>query len=307
MVNQTTKALECQPNGQRAKIQIDPAPWNNYRIILEIADGYGYDEDITFRSSTSSDSAFKISFKDLEKNDVGHKWKDIIFEKIYNGVVTSSHHLAHTQVPTNSPAYRVTLEMQDDHIQMWIGGPRYLEFYDRMPALKDGVITVGCTPSTTFTPAPSEITRPGFYTIQATRMFSRGKYPVIFIPGIMGSELKMSDNISWIQDNGHGGTHSNLYFKDELIWLNSLEAALPGSDDYFDVLRMLPDGSSEAPLELTGKALSDYDQTLEFFQDQGYELGRTLFVFPYDWRKNVAQTYEDLDNLIDNAVNGLGL
>ncbi|MDO8619419.1 MAG: hypothetical protein Q7R49_05785, partial [Candidatus Daviesbacteria bacterium] len=83
------------------------------------------------------------------------------------------------------------------------------------------------------------------------------KLPVIFIPGIGGSEFKATQDIVWSATDGHGGTYSHGYANNEKIWVNQDEAASLGNDDYFDVLRLKTDGvTSEADLSLTGNLTS---------------------------------------------------
>lgn len=125
------------------------------------------------------------------------------------------------------------------------------------------------------------------------------KTPVIFIPGIGGSGLKARSDTQWSEDNGHGGTYIHSYNKDETVWVNTLEAAKPGDDDYFDVLRMKPDGTSQADIGINGEVLSAYQPAIDFFIAHGYELNKSLFVFPYDWRQDVANTVSLLDEKIN--------
>ena len=119
------------------------------------------------------------------------------------------------------------------------------------------------------------------------------KTPLILIPGIGGSELKTSEETFWVdQDDGHGGKFNHAYSKDEKVWVNEDEATNPGEDDYFDVLRMKTDGvSSEANLGLTGNLYARfYQQEIDFFLNNDYRLNQDLFIFPYDWRKDIAET-----------------
>ncbi|MDO8570941.1 MAG: hypothetical protein Q7R97_05135 [Candidatus Daviesbacteria bacterium] len=127
------------------------------------------------------------------------------------------------------------------------------------------------------------------------------KTPVIFIPGIGGSELKVKNDTVWSKDDGHGGVYNHAYLAGEKVWVNEGEGANFGDDDYFDILRMKDDGiNSEAGLELTGDIYAgSYQQTINFFTNNGYTLNQDLFVFPYDWRKDIALTAPLLDQKID--------
>ncbi|MBI2330130.1 hypothetical protein HYU94_01965 [Candidatus Daviesbacteria bacterium] len=135
------------------------------------------------------------------------------------------------------------------------------------------------------------------------------RLPVIFIPGIGGSEFKATNNIFWVdQDNGHGGKYTHAYAKDEKIWVNQNEAAALGNDDYFDVLKLKTDGiTPEADLSLTGDLTSfGYSDIDSVFTGMGYTKGTNYFVFPYDWRKDVRTTKDSLDALIESAKTASG-
>lgn len=134
------------------------------------------------------------------------------------------------------------------------------------------------------------------------------KLPVIFIPGIGGSEMKASQDIIWSKDDGHGGTYSHAYSSNEKVWVNQDKAAELGDDDYFDVLKLKADGQiPEAALNLTGDLTSfGYSDIDSFFTGMGYTKGTNFFVFPYDWRKDVRNTRDSLDALIETAKTASG-
>src|SRR3989344_5322604 len=97
-------------------------------------------------------------------------------------------------------------------------------------------------------------------------------YPVVFIPGMGGSEFKVSQDIYFSGDDGHGGIYSHGYTANEKIWVNQNEAAKAGDDDYFDILKLKEDAvtpvSSGVTLtgELTPYGYGDIDS---FFQGLG--------------------------------------
>jgi len=151
-------------------------------------------------------------------------------------------------------------------------------------------LTPTATPTPTPTPIPEKIT------------------PLVIVPGILGSELKVAEETEWSQPDGHGGTFSHTYPKDEVVWINALEALKPGPDDYFDVLRMKSDGiASDANIDKTGELYGGvYGPTKEFFTDNGYILGENLFVFGYDWRKDISLTKSLLDQKIEEIKTQTG-
>lgn len=63
------------------------------------------------------------------------------------------------------------------------------------------------TPTPTFTPTPTP-TPTSTPTPTPTPI---SKTPLILIPGIGGSELKINEEKMWIDDDGHGGMFSHLY------------------------------------------------------------------------------------------------
>lgn len=140
------------------------------------------------------------------------------------------------------------------------------------------------------------------YLVNLNAPETSGKTPLILIPGIGGSELKTAEMKVWAENDGHGGTFNYLYPKDETVWLNEPKATDLGNDDYFDVLRMKTDGiNSEVNLGLTGNLLARaYQEAIDFFtSNDGYTLNQDLFIFPYDWRKDISLTVPLLDQKIN--------
>ena len=165
-------------------------------------------------------------------------------------------------------------------------------FSSRLYLVNNGAPDPSPTPTPTPSPTPTPIP----------------KTPLIFIPGIGGSELKVAEDRIWNEDDGHGGKYSQAYPKDEKVWVNEGEAASLGEDDYFDILRLKPDGqTSEANLELTGNLFEGtYQPTLDFFIDNGYTLNQDLFTFPYDWRKDISLTSSSLDQKVEDIKTQTG-
>jgi hypothetical protein len=128
--------------------------------------------------------------------------------------------------------------------------------------------------------------------------------PVIVLPGLAGSEFTAARAFHLNVDNGHGGIYSHDYGANEKVWVNVLQIALPGADDYLDALKLQPDGrTAVAPdLIVSGIYQSTYGDLVDYLQRQGYALGRDLFVFAYDWRRDLSETVELLDAQVTHAL-----
>lgn len=162
-----------------------------------------------------------------------------------------------------------------------------------------------------------EVVIPQDNLILVTKNYSSGGYvialgkkqpsktPLILIPGIGGSELKTNQQVDLSIDNGHGGTYVHTYPINEKVWLDPLKAIFaPPEDDYFDILKLKPDGQTvEAPLVLNETMYDgSYGQVIPFFEQNGYKLNQELFVFNYDWRKDLRLTSSSLDAKINSIL-----
>jgi len=140
---------------------------------------------------------------------------------------------------------------------------------------------------------------------------AQGKEPVILLPGGGGSELVATEDISLFVDNGHGGMWKHDYKKDEKIWVNRARALLPGDDDYFDVLKFNEDGINPISKKIKANALvytvvpnlvEPYVKWKPFWESEGYEYGKDIFEFPYDFRHDIANLTEELDVMVKHAL-----
>jgi pimeloyl-ACP methyl ester carboxylesterase len=131
-----------------------------------------------------------------------------------------------------------------------------------------------------------------------------GREPVIVIPGVAGSEFTATSAFSLSVDNGHGGVYSRNYDSGEKVWVNTWQAAALGDDDYFDALKLKADGATPVAPALRASGLygSAYDDLVRYLERQGYTQGVDLWVFPYDWRKDIRLTASQLDTLITRAL-----
>ncbi len=137
----------------------------------------------------------------------------------------------------------------------------------------------------------------------ATRA-AAGREPVIVIPGVAGSEFIASSTFTLSVDNGHGGTYTRTYNAGEKVWVNAWEAAAFGADDYFDALKLKVDGNTPvAPaLKVGGLYGSAYNDLIGYLERQGYVRGVDLWLFPYDWRKDIRFTNSQLNALVTKAL-----
>lgn len=123
--------------------------------------------------------------------------------------------------------------------------------------------------------------------------------PLIFIPGIMGSKL-----------NNHKGE----------VWPNATELTVDPDDDSLLVLRLQADGVT--PLEpenqdystvtlgdVISRAGGDvYETALAYLDTRGYRIAdKTLYLFPYDWRKDNQSNSALLAQVVDQIKTETGL
>jgi pimeloyl-ACP methyl ester carboxylesterase len=150
--------------------------------------------------------------------------------------------------------------------------------------------------------------------LMAGAMFSplnaqAARTPVIIIPGVAGSTFATTQSFSFYHsdaDNTNGGAYSHTYGANETVWVNVWEAAFSGSDDYFDVLKL--DRDADTPLKpysqlrVSGIYYDAYNDLLDFLRNMGYRDGLDLFIFAYDWRRDIQRaTFENLDALVNQA------
>jgi pimeloyl-ACP methyl ester carboxylesterase len=143
-------------------------------------------------------------------------------------------------------------------------------------------------------------------TFNPAATVAANRTPVIFIPGTTVSEFAAVTNFTYNGPNGRGGTYTHNYFAGEKVWVNAAAVILDGEDDYFDALRLTTDGDTpyipDSKLGVSGIPSLAYNNLLDYLRRQGYVDGVTLFVFPYDWRRDIQNaTYAKLDNLVNQA------
>lgn len=147
-----------------------------------------------------------------------------------------------------------------------------------------------------------------FYILGTPTPTPPAKTPVVFIPGIGGSEFKSNQTFfSNIKECGIDTPF--IYGNNDTVWVNKTIAGISLCDDYFDVLKLQSDGQTPTypQIVLNGEIFQDsYGDTLDFFKENGYELNKTLFIFPYDWRKDITLTAPLLDQKINEIKQQTG-
>jgi len=145
--------------------------------------------------------------------------------------------------------------------------------------------------------------------------------PLILIPGIEGSNLTVDQTFyPGIGNCLNPGTNFS-YNQGDIAWfdLNKLLTNYaPCGSKYLDVSRLQSDGQTpvyphvvlkngsivDAQIPLLGTNIG-YHDTLQYLEGR-YTLNTNLFIFAYDWRKDLAGNMTALDNLINQATASAG-
>jgi len=129
----------------------------------------------------------------------------------------------------------------------------------------------------------------------------RKKYPIIFIPGVAGSELYCANNNAWpgwLPQRATGGYFGEMEMDDKgrskcnIVPLRSIRKGLE-----FDLSFLGAYG-----------IFGVYDDFFDYMGDEGYSLeenketGLRLYDFAYDWRKDNHYTADLLDQKIDKVL-----
>jgi hypothetical protein len=124
-----------------------------------------------------------------------------------------------------------------------------------------------------------------FSLIWASSSYAAPSRPLVFIPGILGSNLAHGDEIIW----GDGGSLSD-----------------------FAKLSLLPNEGSPLPLKSQGIVestplffgliqLEQYGPLIEYLEKQlGYKRNETLFLFDYDWRYSNFSTASEFSEFVES-------
>ncbi|WP_101476852.1 S8 family serine peptidase [Candidatus Nitrosotalea bavarica] len=115
--------------------------------------------------------------------------------------------------------------------------------------------------------------------------------PIILIPGIAGTELRINDHQAWPIPNPLYTSINDLKLNPDGSSINNVDLG----------------GILDGKLRTGGPLTNVYGPMIKYLvKDQGYVLDKDLFVFPYDWRLDNAQHFGDLDNKISEAMQKSG-
>ena len=273
--------------------------WENYSLELDFNIQSGIDAGVGFKY-TPNISGYEIN---LRAGTGIFNTPQIILRKNQAGVVSVVGD-THTFPLVNGKWYHLKLEVSGENIKVWIADTLVFDITDQDTQVTKGGITLSY-----WTGALGVVyTRFDNVVVTSLAPPPPAKTPLIIIPGIGGSELKVNQDTFWLKDDGHGGIYNRAYSKDEKVWVNEGEAAQPGDDDYFDILRMKEDGiTAEADIGMTGNLVARaYQEMIDFFISNSYQLNKNLFVFPYDWRKDISDTSLLLDQKIQEIKDQTG-
>lgn len=145
--------------------------------------------------------------------------------------------------------------------------------------------------------------------------------PIIIIPGLAGTRLGNDDGEIWLDlqrlvDDAvnHGGFPGNAYFDalrlnedgtgplrpdDEAYTSVKTGEVLTKIDETIDIPDWLPGVPNELDVDVVF-----YQALIDHFEAQGYRLNEDLFLFPYDWRRDLRETTIQLDALINRVRDG---
>lgn len=152
--------------------------------------------------------------------------------------------------------------------------------------------------------------------------------PLILVPGIGGSKLEYAEDVPMYDSEGNIAGYEHRAGDEK--WPRIGATGLSPLDGHLKDLRLASDGeqpysnASKYASEVGdiwreatafGETFDQYQATLDTLTNEyGYEEGEDLFVFPYDWRKDIgARTYENgsaqsekLLEKIDDVLSGTG-
>lgn len=120
--------------------------------------------------------------------------------------------------------------------------------------------------------------------------------PVILIPGLAGSELYNKNELVWLNSWRLVGSHLPIFDLFNMGWLMPLRLAKDGVAPY--------NSSHEIRVGdvMRHHATDAYSGMVKALKGRGYSEGHDLRLFPYDWRKDPTQAADQLGRLVDRTL-----
>lgn len=129
---------------------------------------------------------------------------------------------------------------------------------------------------------------------------STTRTPVVFVPGIAGTELYNGNELVWVNAWRLLGSQVPILNLFQMSWLLPLRLAADGAAPYYSASQIRPG-------DLMRNNLTDiYGGMLATLRKDGYAEGRDLFLFPYDWRQDLTTAADQLGRKVDQVLNQTG-
>ncbi|HYF93924.1 MAG TPA: hypothetical protein VD969_17050 [Symbiobacteriaceae bacterium] len=129
---------------------------------------------------------------------------------------------------------------------------------------------------------------------------SANRYPVIFVPGIAGTELYNGNELVWVNVWRLLGSQVPILNLFQMSWLLPLRLAADGTAPYY------PGARVRTGDVMRHNTTDIYGGMLDSIEKQGYVEGKDLFLFPYDWRQDLALTGDQLGRKVDQVLTATG-
>lgn len=118
------------------------------------------------------------------------------------------------------------------------------------------------------------------------------KTPVIFVPGVLGTEISKSNNLLWADILRMNLPFDSDDFMDPLVFNTDLKP----QDHNLQLLNVITKKSIAGLFEY-----NYLDNLQNIFENQGYIENSTFFTFPYDWRYGVSGVIENPNGTTSNT------
>ncbi|MDF2627777.1 MAG: esterase [Symbiobacteriaceae bacterium] len=123
-----------------------------------------------------------------------------------------------------------------------------------------------------------------------------GRTPVIFVPGIAGTELYNDNELVWLNTWRLVGSQIPILNLFQMSWLLPLRLAADGTAPYYSSSRIRTG-------DIMRRSLTNiYGELLAALKQDGYVEGQDLYLFPYDWRMDLTLTADRLGAEVDRVL-----